>query len=77
MPKIQHRKRRCTENEKEENRLLNEARMRDTPIGDDDDENYYDSEGKLIQLASEEDHEEVSVPEPNSPYSEETDVQYI
>ena len=77
VPKIRRRKRRCTENEKEENRLLNEARMRDTPMGDDDDENYYDSEGKLIQLASEEDHEEVSVPEPNSPYSEETDVQYI
>ena len=45
-------------------------------MGDDDDENYYDSEGNLIQLASN-DHGEVYVPEPEVPDSEETHVQYI
>ena len=50
--------------------------MRDTPMGDDDDENYYDSEGNLIQRASD-DHGEVYVPEPKVPDSEETRVQYI
>ena len=76
VPKIRGRKRRCTETEKEDNRLLNEAQMRDTPMGDDDDENYYDTEGNLIQLASD-DHGEVYVPEPEVPDSEETRVQYI
>ena len=76
VPKIRGRKRRCTETEKEDNRLLNKAQMRDTPMGDDDDENYYDSEGNLIQLASD-DHGEVYVPEPEVPDSEETRVQYI
>ena len=76
VPKIRGRKRRCTETEKEDNRLLNEARMRDTPMGDDDDENYYDSEGNLIQLASD-DQGEVYIPEPEIPDSEETSVQYI
>ena len=45
-------------------------------MGDDDDENYYDSEGNLIQFASD-DHGEVYVPEPEVLDSEETSVQYI
>ena len=53
----------------ENNQLIYEARKKDTPIGDDKQENYANSKGNLIQLGSYEQENIVYVPKPAIPNS--------